>query len=243
MDFILHPSDSRGHANHGWLEARHSFSFAGWVDPSKMNFGALRVLNDDSIQAGKGFGEHPHNNMEIITIPLDGSLEHRDSMGNQGLISAGEIQVMSAGSGVSHSEFNASTSEMLSLFQLWIFPNEINVSPRYDQLSYVIDKNRSQLQTLVCPKNKAEGNGQTWIHQEAWISLGNLLSQDELYIDIKNRGNGIYIIVIEGFMLINYHKLNARDAIGIWNTEGVQLSTSSNCFFLLIEVPMVGFTP
>jgi len=241
MDFVLHTSDSRGYANHGWLEARHSFSFAGWYDAKKVHFGALRVLNDDIIAPGKGFGEHPHNNMEIITIPLHGALEHKDSMGNHGVIRAGEVQVMSAGSGVFHSEFNASTSEPISLFQIWIFPNKTDVSPRYDQINYEMDQSRSQLLTLVCPENKAQESGQTWIHQEAWISMGNIIKNDNLNIKTKTKGNGFYIIVIEGIMNINNSRLNKRDAIGIWNSEQVKLSTSSSCSFLLIEVPMLTF--
>jgi len=241
MDFVLHTSDSRGYANHGWLEARHSFSFAGWYDAKKVHFGALRVLNDDIIAPGKGFGEHPHNNMEIITIPLHGALEHKDSMGNHGVIRAGEVQVMSAGSGVFHSEFNASTSEPISLFQIWIFPNKTDVSPRYDQINYKMDQSRSQLLTLVCPENKAQESGQTWIHQEAWISMGNIIKNDNLNIKTKTKGNGFYIIVIEGIMNINNSRLNKRDAIGIWNSEQVKLSTSSSCSFLLIEVPMLTF--
>jgi hypothetical protein len=241
MEFVLHTSGSRGYANHGWLEARHSFSFANWYDSKKVHFGALRVLNDDIIAPGKGFGEHPHNNMEIITIPLHGALEHRDSMGNHGIIRAGEVQVMSAGSGVFHSEFNASTSEEISLFQIWIFPNKTDVSPRYDQIGYELDLSKSQLIPLVCPKNKTVTKGQTWIHQEAWISLGNIIKTDTLDIDIKTKGNGFYIIVIEGVMNINNQRINKRDAIGIWNTDQIKTSTNSSCSFLLIDVPMLTF--
>lgn len=241
MEFVLHASGSRGYANHGWLEARHSFSFANWYDSKKVHFGALRVLNDDVIAPGKGFGEHPHNNMEIITIPLHGALEHKDSMGNHGVIRAGEVQVMSAGSGVFHSEFNASTSEDISLFQIWIFPNKTDVSPRYDQIGYELDPSKSQLLPLVCPKNKTAKKGQTWIHQDAWISLGNIIKTDTLTIDINTKGNGVYLIVIDGVMNINNQQINKRDAIGIWNTDQIKPSTKSSCSFLLIEVPMLTF--
>ena len=241
MDFVLHTSDSRGYANHGWLEARHSFSFAGWYDSKKVHFGALRVLNDDIIAPGKGFGEHPHNNMEIITIPLHGELEHKDSMGNLGVIRSGEVQVMSAGSGIFHSEFNASTTDNISLFQIWIFPNKTDVSPRYDQIEYKLDPSKSQLIPVVCPKNKTGTKEQTWIHQEAWISLGNIIKTDALSIDINTKGNGFYIIVIDGIMNIINQQLEKKDAIGIWNTDQIKINTNSSCSFLLIEVPMLNF--
>jgi redox-sensitive bicupin YhaK (pirin superfamily) len=172
METILYPEKERGHANHGWLNAKHSFSFANWYNPHKINFGALRVLNDDIVAPGMGFGTHPHDNMEIITIPLKGKLEHKDSMGHTSVITTGEIQVMSAGTGILHSEFNASQTEAINLFQIWIFPNKRNVTPRYDQINIEYAKAENNFLQLISPDSKDEGS---WIHQDAWIFINKSL--------------------------------------------------------------------
>jgi redox-sensitive bicupin YhaK (pirin superfamily) len=235
MNFLLHPANERGYANHGWLKANHSFSFAGWYDPEKINFGALRVLNDDSVAAKMGFSTHPHDNMEIITIPLSGELRHKDSMGNGSVIHAGEVQVMSAGTGVHHSEFNSSQSEELQLFQIWIFPNQKNVEPRYDQIRYDLSSSRNSFVQVVSPNPDDAG---TWIHQNAWISLAHVDAKSSINYPIKLSSNGAYIMVIEGSVTIAGQELNKRDAIGVWNTSEVEIITNSETKMIVIDVPM-----
>ncbi len=235
MKFILHPSKERGYANHGWLKAHHSFSFAGWYDPEKVHFGALRVLNDDIVAPKMGFGTHPHDNMEIITIPLTGELKHKDSMGNGSVIHAGEVQVMSAGTGVQHSEFNSSMTEELNLFQIWIFPNKRNVTPRYDQIRYDLSFMKNQFVQVVSPDPTDDG---TWINQNAWISLSETDSDQELTYALKNSSNGVYIMVIEGSAIIGEELLNKRDAIGVWDTAVISIKTKSQTKLMAIEVPM-----
>jgi quercetin 2,3-dioxygenase len=235
MQFILHPSHERGYANHGWLKANHSFSFAGWYDPEKVNFGALRVLNDDVVAAKMGFSTHPHDNMEIITIPLSGELRHKDSMGNGSVIHAGEVQVMSAGTGVQHSEFNSSLTEELNLFQIWIFPNKKNVEPRYDQIRYDLSAARNAFLQVVSPKPSDEG---TWINQNAWIHLAEADANTVLSYSIKSPGNGAYILVIEGSVKIAGTILNKRDAIGVWETSEVEIHTNEATKLIVIDVPM-----
>ena len=225
----------RGHANHGWLDAYHSFSFASWYDPSKVHFGMLRVLNDDTIAPGMGFGMHPHDNMEIVTIPLEGALEHKDNTGGQGVIHRNEVQVMSAGTGVYHSEFNHSKTENCKLFQVWVFPKEKNVTPRYDQKMFKPAERKNKFQTLV----SSEKNGNhLWLNQDAVFSMAELDAGQTLQYDIKFKGNGIYVMLVEGEAEVAGQKLSKRDAIGIWEADQFSLKAISSTEFLLIEVPM-----
>ncbi len=234
MKTTLHKSDTRGHANHGWLDAHHSFSFGQWYNPERVHFGKLRVLNDDIVKAGFGFGKHPHDNMEIITIPLSGALEHKDSTGGHGVIAKNDVQVMSAGSGIEHSEFNHSKTEDVNLFQLWIFTNKENVSPRYDQKTFSADERQNKFQTVVSPF----GNDGLWIYQDAWISLGNFDAENLSSYKVKKEGNGIYLLVIEGEVEIDGNILSKRDAIGIWDTDAINILSNTNTEILLVEVPM-----
>jgi redox-sensitive bicupin YhaK (pirin superfamily) len=234
MKTVFHPADQRGHANHGWLDAHHSFSFASWYDPSKIHFGALRVLNDDIIAGSMGFGTHPHDNMEIITIPLVGALKHRDSMGNEATINAGEIQVMSAGTGIQHSEFNATNGE-LNLFQIWVFPNKKNVTPRYDQQLLDTAKMKNNFAQILSPDPADDG---VWIHQDAWFHLGEFDKGQTANYSVKSTNNGVYVLVVEGQITINGQVLNKRDALGVWNTETFAISFTENSKVLLLDVPM-----
>ena len=232
---IIHRSESRGSADHGWLRVNHSFSFAQWYDPEKVNFGALRVLNDDYIAAGKGFGTHPHDNMEIITIPLRGELAHTDSMGNSSTIKAGEIQVMSAGEGVLHSEFNPSSTQETNLFQIWIFPETRDVKPRYDQFWMNEEKMKNNFLQLVSPDPNDEG---TFIHQQAWISIAELDENALLKYAFHSPKNGIYAMVIEGKVQIANEELKMRDAIGVTNEIEIDIKAKEKSKILVIEVPM-----
>jgi redox-sensitive bicupin YhaK (pirin superfamily) len=233
---VLHKANTRGHANHGWLDAHHSFSFASYYNPDRMQFGALRVLNDDMVSEGQGFGTHPHDNMEIITIPLEGAIEHKDSMGNSSVIRAGEIQVMSAGSGITHSEFNHHSDRKLKLLQIWIFPNKQNVIPRYDQLKLDPTDKQNKLQQILSPVPKDTG---VWIHQKAWFHLGNFDKDMKANYTLKDKANGVYAFVIKGQFMVNDQKLETRDALGIWSIEKLSLSSlEKDSEILLIEVPM-----
>jgi len=235
MKTVFHSEASRGHANHGWLNAKHSFSFASWQNPERINFGALRVLNDDIVAPSMGFGKHPHDNMEIITIPLRGALKHQDSIGNSSLIQAGEVQVMSAGTGVQHSEVNANKEEEINLFQIWIFPNKQNVTPRYDQIKYNQDELRNNLLQVVSPNPDDAG---TWIHQRAWIHLAQMDTGTKIEYQLKENGNGVYILNIDGIFEIASQTLEKRDAIGVWETESIIITANKSGRLLLIEVPM-----
>lgn len=234
MKTVFHPANQRGHANHGWLDAHHSFSFASWYDPSKMHFGALRVLNDDKIAGDMGFGTHPHDNMEIITIPLLGALKHRDSMGNEAMITAGEIQVMSAGTGIQHSEYNA-TSGDLNLFQIWVFPNKKNVTPRYDQQLLDTAKMKNNFAQILSPDPTDDG---VWIHQNAWFHLGEFDKGQEADYSIKAANNGVYVFVVEGQITVNGQQLNKRDALGVWDTTNCSIIFNEKSKVLLLDVPM-----
>jgi quercetin 2,3-dioxygenase len=235
MKTIIHKANTRGHANHGWLDAHHSFSFAGYYDPERVHFGALRVLNDDIVAGGNGFGFHPHDNMEIITIPLAGQLEHRDSMGNTGIISRGEVQVMSAGSGIEHSEKNKNANELVNLLQIWVFPDTKNVEPRYDQKAFDLDASKNKLVNVVSPMGSAEGLN---IHQHAWFHLGKLDKDTQITYDLKDKNNGVYAFVIEGSLTINGEKLSKRDGLAIKEAEQLDIKTDSEVELLLMEVPM-----
>lgn len=235
MKKVIHKSADRGHANHGWLNAKHSFSFAGWYNPEKVHFGALRVLNDDIIAPSMGFGKHPHDNMEIITIPLSGSLRHEDSMGNGSVIEAGEVQVMSAGTGVFHSEFNADAQQALNLFQIWIFPNRQNVTPRYDQIRYSQSDLHNNFLQVVSPNPDDAG---TWVHQNTWIHLAELDENTELRYALKDSSNGIYLMLIDGEATIEGEELHERDAIGLSELEETVIHATKKSRVMVIEVPM-----
>ncbi len=235
MKTIFHSAASRGSANHGWLNAKHSFSFASWYNPDRVNFGALRVLNDDIVAAGGGFGTHPHDNMEIITIPLSGSLKHQDSMGNSSIIHAGEIQVMSAGTGIQHSEFNPSNQEELKLFQIWIFPNLRNVTPRYDQFVINYELAKNNFLQLVSPNKSDEG---TWIHQNAWIHMAQIEEGKKIKHKLNHPGNGIYFMVIDGTFQIGEHLVEQKDALGVWEIDSIDIISLNAGKILAIEIPM-----
>lgn len=233
---ILHLAETRGHANHGWLDAHHSFSFASYYNPDRMQFGALRVLNDDMVSEGQGFGTHPHDNMEIITIPLEGAIEHKDSMGNSSVIRAGEIQVMSAGSGITHSEFNHYADRKLKLLQIWVFPNKRNVTPRYDQLKLNPEDKHNKLQQILSPKADDPG---VWIYQNAWFHIGKFDKDKSTSYNFKEKSNGVYAFVISGEFNVNGNKLATRDALGIWNIDKLSIdSVKEGSEILLLEVPM-----
>ena len=235
MKKVFHSASSRGAADHGWLQAKHSFSFANYYDSERVQFGALRVLNDDIIAPGMGFGTHPHDNMEIITIPLDGALEHKDSMDNIGVIETDEIQVMSAGSGVYHSEYNKNKDQSVSLLQIWVFPNKKNVTPRYDQKNIKDLKKVNSFYPIVTPNQKGPG---MWIHQDAWFHLGEFDEETRINYIINKKGNGVYAFLIEGSVQIDGESLEKRDALGLWDTESFELLANPNSRILLIEVPL-----
>ncbi len=235
MKTVLHKANSRGHANHGWLNSHHTFSFANYYNPERVHFGALRVLNDDVVAAGRGFGQHPHDNMEIISIPLQGDLEHKDSMGNTTVIKQGDIQVMSAGTGVFHSEYNKNADQEVKFLQIWVFPNEKNVSPRYDQITLEAADSHNQFQQVISPNPEDAG---MWIHQNAWFHLGNLETGKEATYGVKDKSNGVYAFVIEGTVNINGQDLEQRDGLGIWDTDTLTVKASSAAKVLLMEVPM-----
>ena len=233
---VLHKAGSRGHADHGWLNAWHSFSFANWYSPERMHFGALRVLNDDTIAAGKGFGTHPHDNMEIITIVTEGALKHTDSMGNEGTIKAGDVQVMSAGTGVHHSEFNPDPEHRAKLFQVWLFPRERGAAPRYDQITLDPKERVNKFQQIVSPSPDDAG---TWIRQDAWFHLGKFDGgRTERYVS-KRLGNGVYTMVISGSAEIQGQQLSTRDAVGISGMDELEINIGpAGAELLLIDVPM-----
>lgn len=232
---VLHKADTRGNANHGWLNSYHSFSFANYYNPERMHFGVLRVLNDDTVQAGMGFGTHPHDNMEIISIPLEGDLEHKDSMGNVAVIRNGDIQVMSAGTGIYHSEYNRSKDTLVKFLQIWVFPNKRGVEPRYDQLALNLADRKNKLQQILSPNADDEG---VWIHQDAWFHLADFDKGTSQTYKIKKEGNGVYAFVLKGDISINGQTLNARDGFGIWDVTALEIKADSNAEFLLMEVPM-----
>jgi quercetin 2,3-dioxygenase len=236
MKTIVHKADTRGHADHGWLKANHSFSFAGYYNEDRVHFGALRVLNDDQIAAGMGFGTHPHDNMEIITIPLEGELVHKDSMGNTGIISKGEIQVMSAGTGIRHSEYNNSADKELRLLQIWLFPEKRNVEPRYDQKKYSLEETHNNLLPVVSPMNSPTG---IHIHQQAWFSLGKLDKGFSTTYKLNKEDNGVYVFVIDGDVSINGEQLNRRDALAITEADSLEIKAGTGAELLLMEVPML----
>jgi quercetin 2,3-dioxygenase len=233
---VLHRADTRGYANHGWLDTHHTFSFARYYNPERMSFGVLRVLNDDIVSGGNGFGKHPHDNMEIISIPLSGDLEHQDSMGNQTVIRQNDVQIMSAGTGVRHSEYNHNHDKPVNFLQIWVFPKLENIQPRYDQRTYRPEDRKNKLQLVVSPMGE-EGVD---INQDAWFSLGNLEKGFKTNYQVKQKGNGVYIFVIEGEVSIAGQKLNKRDGFGIWEVESLAIEADSAAEVLLMDVPMLG---
>jgi redox-sensitive bicupin YhaK (pirin superfamily) len=234
MKSIFHPAADRGHNVFSWLDSYHSFSFGQFYDENKIHFGALRVLNDDTVAAGMGFGAHPHDNMEIVSIPLSGALEHRDSMGNDGVIYANDVQIMSAGTGIQHSEFNHSKTEEVKFLQIWVFPRERQIEPRYDQKTFDPETYKNQWQILVDP----QGVVGVRIAQEAWFSVANIDAGTALSYDIKRQGNGTYFFVLDGKVSIEEKELANRDALGIWEVGSVAVSALKSARVLAIEVPM-----
>jgi hypothetical protein len=232
---ILHKAETRGHANHGWLNSYHTFSFANYYNPERMNFGVLRVLNDDSVEAGMGFGTHPHDNMEIISIPLEGDLEHKDDMGNVSVIKYGDVQVMSAGTGIRHSEYNRDKDKLVKFLQIWVIPNKKNVTPRYGQITLNIEDRHNKLQQIISPKAYDTG---MWIHQNAFFYIGKFDKGVSVDYNIRAKGNGVYAFILTGDVTIDNQKLNARDGFGIWNTDNISIKAESNSEFLLMEIPM-----
>lgn len=237
MKTVVHKSETRGFANHGWLKSYHTFSFASYQNAERMNFGALRVLNDDVVQPKMGFGTHPHQNMEIISIPLKGALSHKDSMGNKRAIEVGEVQVMSAGTGLTHSEFNDSTTDEVNFLQLWIIPEEMSVKPNYEQRKFDIENQNNTLQTVVAPKDKLIDNALP-ISQQAYIYRANLDSEQNIELQVKSGQNGFYVFVVDGEVEVAGNKLNNRDAIGVYETESIEIQASKNSELVIIEVPM-----
>ena len=235
MKLTVHRAGCRGHADHGWLNTWHTFSFASYYNPDRMHFGALRVLNDDTVQAGMGFGTHPHDNMEIITIPLEGDLAHKDSMGNSSTIKTGDVQVMSAGTGIQHSEFNPNANLQTKLFQIWLFPKYRNVEPRYQQITLNVAQQKNNFAQILSPNPEDEG---VWIHQDAWFYLSDFEANFSKTLDLQKEGNGFYIMTIEGEILVNGEKLEKRDAIGIWETNEIEIKANSDSRFLIMEIPM-----
>lgn len=237
MRTIIHKAETRGFVNHGWLKSYHTFSFASYQNAERMNFGVLRVLNDDVVQPEMGFGTHPHKNMEIISIPLKGALSHKDNMGNKRAIEVGEVQVMSAGTGLTHSEFNDSKTNEVNFLQLWIIPEEIGVKPNYEQRKFSTEERINKLQTVVAPKDKLEGNALP-ISQQAYIYRSDLESDKTLNLSVKNSNNGFYIFVVDGEVEVVGSVLNSRDAIGIWETEALTIKANVDAEIIIIEVPM-----
>lgn len=235
MNTVLHKANTRGHANHGWLDTNHTFSFANYYDPSRMNFGALRVLNDDFVDGGMGFGRHPHDNMEIISIPIEGDLEHKDSMGNVAVIKQNDVQIMSAGTGIYHSEYNKNKDSKVNFLQIWVFPKQRNIQPRYDQRTFNPQDRVNKLQQVVSARQDDEG---VWINQDAYFHLGNLKQGFSTDYAIREKGNGVYAFVIKGDVTINNQSLNKRDGFGVWDTDKISIKADSDAELLLMEVPM-----
>lgn len=236
MKTILHKANTRGDANHGWLHSKHTFSFANYYDPERMNFGALRVLNDDTVLESRGFGTHPHKDMEIVSIPLEGDLKHRDNMGNEAIIKAGDIQVMSAGTGIMHSEYNNNPDKPVKFLQIWVIPNKQDVEPRYDQITLNTTDRNNKLQQVLSPNPNDSG---VWIHQNAWFNMTNLDQNKEVKYSLNDpKNNGVYAFVLKGDASINNQKLNERDGFGIWDIETLDIKADSDTEILLMEVPV-----
>ena len=235
MKTVLHRAETRGRANHGWLDSHHTFSFAGYHNLSRMNFGLLRVLNDDIVKGGMGFGQHPHDNMEIISIPLRGALEHGDNTGGHAIIKSGEVQIMSAGSGLAHSEKNASPTDDVNFLQIWVFPKERNIEPRYKQKMFSKADRMNTIQTVVSPEKE---NGALWINQDAWFHLTDLKKGSKVEYQLHGKQSGVYVFVLEGNVTAGGQTLNRRDGVGISETEKIEINADSDAEVLIMEVPM-----
>ena len=235
MKTIYHAADSRGDANHGWLKSNHTFSFANYHNPERMGFGALRVINDDFVIAGQGFGKHSHRDMEIISIPLSGKLGHGDNIGNNGIIETGEIQVMSAGTGITHSEMNGDDNEAVKFLQIWVIPNKMNVEPRYQQVRMDDILKPNEFNQVLSPDSDDAG---VWIHQDAWFSMGDFDKSITQTYELKNPNNGVYIFVISGKVVVNGNTLDTRDGLGVWDTKSFTMDVIDDAKVLLMEVPM-----
>ncbi len=238
MKKIIHKATERGHANHGWLNAKHSFSFASWYNPDKVHFGALRVLNDDEVAQGMGFGKHPHDNMEIITLVQEGSLAHSDNMGNGSTMKPNDVQVMSAGKGVTHSEMNPDKNNAVKLFQIWVIPNKRDVTPRYDQKTFAPELRKNKWQEIIKPDTQQEGDA-IFIHQQAWFNLTDLDENKEIIYTNKLKGNGAYVFVIAGDIEVSGENLSARDAIGVTDYETITIKANTNARILVMDLPMI----
>lgn len=236
MDNIIHKAATRGHADHGWLESYQTFSFAGYYNPQRIRFGALRVLNDDRVEGGKGFGSHPHDNMEIISIPLEGSLVHEDNMGNKKVVGPGEVQVMSTGKGIFHSEYNNSLHQPVKFLQIWVFPNRLNVTPRYDQITRDLEKEHNQLQPIVSP---APADAGTWIYQDAWFSMGHFDKDRSVDYTLQKPGNGVYLFVVKGSFQFEGQLLSTRDGLGVAGRTTLHLTAvEDDSELLVMDIPM-----
>ena len=235
MNTVFHKNNTRGHANHGWLDSHHTFSFANYHHPERMHFGVLRVLNDDRVAGGQGFGRHPHDNMEIISIPLEGDLEHKDSLGNVAVIKKGDVQVLSAGTGIFHSEYNKNQEKEVQFLQIWVFPNKKQVAPRYDQISTADLRKDNALYQILSPNPDDQG---VWIHQDAWFQMGEFNQTTEQTYQLHKKGNGVYAFVLEGGASINGQTLEKRDGYGIWDVDSVNITAEKDSKILLMEVPM-----
>lgn len=235
MKSVLHKAETRGHANHGWLDSHHTFSFANYYNPERMHFGVLRVLNDDIVAGGKGFSTHPHDNMEIVSIPLEGDLEHKDSMNNKAVIRNGDVQVMSAGTGVFHSEYNKNSDEEVRFLQIWMFPNKKNVDPRYDQITLDRDRMKNNFLQILSPNTDDDG---VWVHQNSWWHMAELDAGSKLDYYVKSPGNGVYTFVIDGDVTVGEQPLNRRDGYGVWDTDQLEYKANSKARVLVMEVPM-----
>lgn len=232
---VLHKAATRGHANHGWLQSYHTFSFANYYNPERVQFGMLRVLNDDTVAPGMGFGTHGHDNMEIISIPLSGDLEHKDSMGTTAVIKEGEIQVMSAGTGILHSEYNRNKDQQVKFLQIWVLPNKRDVTPRYDQIDIGQNLSPNTFSQILSPNPDDQG---VWIHQDAWFHLGTFDTETQTSYELKKAGNGVYAFMLEGSAQIEDQSLEKRDGLGLWNTDAIQVKAQAGSRILLMEVPM-----
>jgi hypothetical protein len=235
MKKIIHKANSRGYFDYGWLKTNHTFSFSSYYDPERVNFGMLRVLNDDIIAPAQGFGTHPHNDMEIVSIPLMGGLAHKDNTGSEGVIFPNEVQVMSAGTGILHSEYNHSKVKEANFLQLWIFPDKKGHKPRYDQKSFNPEERKNKFLTIISPD---KSNGNLWLNQDAYISMTDIEKNKSLNYKLNTKGNGIYIFLIEGKISLGEETLSKRDGIGIWETDAISLSANENSRVLLIEIPI-----
>lgn len=233
---IIHKANTRGYFDYGWLKTYHTFSFSNYYDPERVNFGMLRVLNDDTIEAGEGFGTHPHNDMEIVTIPLEGAVAHKDSTGGEGVIYPDEIQVMSAGTGIHHSEYNHLNDGTTKLLQLWIFPDKKGHEPRYNQKFFNSEERKNKLQFIVTPEKKGDN---LWLNQDAYLALSDLEKSKSLNYKIHTKGNGVYLFLIDGNISVGDDKLFKRDGIGLWETEEISINASEDSRLLFIEVPMM----